>query len=294
MENELNISLDGIPNINDVSNFSMKLEILGQIVQRHTELRELCHREFLRRMENVMSRRRSLLERRRIRQILDRRENIDNFQGKRTETQVPEESVATLHDTVGGKSDKTTQMIVLPDITKANLDLIQKHHKKKGKTVEFEENQDSRAQPINNRGKSRNSIGNSSNGSKSSGKARGRFRKISLAVGGAVRISSRRRNTYPVEGGLFVGKSAKTSPRGKMIESKTVSPGSSFNGEHGNTTSHSNRGELHLAVTRQTINTNARGKIRDMVTRVKVVKTFQGSIRKDETKTASVRFHEQK
>ena len=294
MENELNISLDGIPNINDVSNFSMKLEILGQIVQRHSELRELCHQEFLRRMENVMARRRSLLERRRLRQKMEKareRTNTNELQSKRAETLGPEESVVKLNDNVDGKSDKNMENLVLPEIKNSSLDRTQKQHKKKVKTVEFEDSQDFRIQHHKHRGRSRNSVGASSNGSKSSSKTPGRFRKVSLAVGGVVRISSKRRNTYPVEasGGLYVGKSPNTeSPRGK------ISPGSSLNEQLGNGTPNSNRGKPHLAVTRQAINTNARSKIKDIMTRVKVVKTFQGSVRKDETKTASVRFHEQK
>ena len=289
MENELNISLDGIPNINDVSNFSMKLEILGQIAQRHAELRELCHKEFLRRMENVMARRRSLLERRRLRQEMEKASeytNTNELQDKRAETRGPEESFVKLNDNVNGKSDRNLENLVLPDIKNSSLDRTQKQHKKKRKTVEFEDSQDLRIQHIKHRGRSRNSIGASSNGSKSSSKTRGRFRKVSLAVGGVVRISSKRRNTYPVEasGGLYVGKSPNTeSPRG-----------TSLNEQYGNETPNSNRGKPHLAVTRQAINTNTRSKIKDIVTRVKVVKTFQGSVRKDETKTASVRVHEQK
>ena len=289
MENELNISLDGIPNINDVSNFSMKLEILGQLVQRHAELRDLCHKEFVRRMENVMARRRSLLERRRLRQNMEKATNEQAE--KRVDKRGAEESVVKLNDNVSGKSDKNIENLVLPDIKNSSLDRTQKQHKKKVKTVEFEDSQDFRIQHHKHRGKSRNSIGASSNGSKSSSKTRGRFRKVSLAVGGVVRISSKRRNTYPVEasGGLYVGKSPNTeSPRGK------ISPGSSLNEQHGNGTPNSNRGKPHLAVTRQAINTNARSKVKDIMTRVKVVKTFQGSVRKDETKTASVRVHEQK
>ena len=293
MDKELqNISLDGIPNINEVANFSLKLETLSQTVQRHKELRELCHKEFLRRMENVLSRRRCLLERRRIRQTVNNtKDQIDSFQGERNDTQVTEVSTIKLHNIVK-ESEERTQTEDLPDITKAHL--VNDNQKRKGKTVGFEKNQDTRVHHNNSRGKRRNSKGNSSDGNKFSRKSRRNFRRISLAVGGAVRISARRRNTYPTETGLFVGKSANNYPKGKMNESKTESQCNSFSDEHRNTTPHSNRGETHLAITRQTLNTNARVKIRDIVTRVKVIKTFQGSIRKGDTKTDPVKFQGQK
>ena len=253
------ISLDEIPNINEVANFSLELEVLSQTVQRHKELRELCHKEFLCRMENVLSRRRCLLERRRIGQTVNNtKDQIDSFQGERNDTPVTGVSIIKLHN-IDKEPEERTQTEDLPDLTKAHL--VNDNQKRKGKTVGFEKNQVTRVHHNNSRWKRRNSKGNSSDGSKFSGKSRRNFRRISLAVGGTVRISARRRNTFPAETGLFVGKSANNYPKGKMNESKTESQGNSFSDEHRNTTPHSSRGELHLAITRQTLNTNASFKI---------------------------------
>lgn len=257
MQKELSAVLEGISNINDVAKFSLQLEFLSYTVQRHKELRELCHEEFVRRMENAMYRRRMLQKRRQMRQKM----NSVNEQGKNNEMQVSVVSLSKL-DTGAAESNirkpLDTHKTLLPD--NINPD----SQKKQTKTADSER---SRVSPGHSRGRKRGSLSNSNQGNKPTGKGRRNFRRLSLAIGGVVRISTRRRNTHPDDTGLYIGRKGLGKNQTKTGAKKGI-----VGDERSANSYHVNRAEPHLAVTRQMMDTTAR----EMITRVKVIKSFQG------------------
>ena len=272
METDLSIGLEGITNIHDVARISLKLEILKQTVRCHRELREICHEEFTRRMNDVMFRHRCLMDRRQ--QNKYKLKEID-------ETAEPNTQISVI--SVGNLSDDSKR-VLRPQSghKKTNPDNIK--HYKLDNAYDESEYPNSQSSPLHYHTR-RNGTQHAS-GIQANGKGGQKFRKISLAIGGALRTSARRRrNTYPDDTRLYVGKLARRLSKDKINNAETEQK-CDFAGGIGSTRSrnahHVNRIEPHLAVTRKTLasptNTTARDKVRRLVTRVKVIKTFQSNL----------------
>ena len=243
---EKEFSVEGITNINDVARFSLKLDFLIHSVQRHKEIRETSHKEFVRRMNNVMVRRRFLLEKRQNRQSLTKLKEVTYV------TPAIESDVTKLDGVLGGAS---------------------------------------KAKTIGNRhglnGADRNRATPNRYYTRTPGTGRRNFRRISLTVGSALRISSARRP--PAEARLYAGKVDTRVSEDKLrwstsefSDSSGSAVGYNKDGSRSKTTQHVGRIEPHLAVTRRTLvsTRSGRDKVKDMLTRIKVVKRFQNNLQK--------------
>ena len=251
---EKEFSVEGITNINDVARFNLKLEFIIHSIQRHKELREMSHKEFVRRMNNITISRQCLLERRRKRHELNK-----------LQTDLMARETLETDTNLEGEQSKNNSNDAL---------LVEKltHHGKDNRQKGVVFDSPDRSTVIAGRN------------SRSPGSGKKNFRRISLTIGNALRVGSRRR-TQPSEAKLYVGK-FKTGPAEyKLVRSTSDSSGTSSNGfgrskERLRSKTAHGRKEPHLAVTRKSLakQGSARDKVKDMLTRLKVIKRFQNNI----------------